>query len=318
MDRLEAMMILLAAIDTGSLSAASRKLRIPLATVSRRMSELEAHLNVRLLVRGTRKLTLTEAGRGYVASCRRVLEDIAEVERTTSGEYHAPQGELVISIPPVLGRIHVMPVIVEFQRAFPQIRMRVQLTDRLVNLLEERVDLVLRIGEQPSSSLVSTRVGLLRQVVCASPAYLKTHSVPAEPDDLRSHDCVAYEGYAMGSNWTFLSRGRSVKVEVPSRLIVNSVEAAVVAAVEAAGIARVASYQVEELIKSGTLVRLLEVFEPQPAPVHLMYAGQGQIPLKLRAFIDFAAPRLRERLGLAIAANPQTPKIRGRRPTASR
>lgn len=126
-----------------------------------------------LLVRGTRKLTLTEAGRGYVASCRRVLEEIAEIERTTSGEYHAPQGELVISVPPVLGRIHVMPVIVEFLNAFPQIRMRVQLTDRLVNLLDERVDLVLRLGEQPSSSLITTRVGLHQQVLCASPAYLK-------------------------------------------------------------------------------------------------------------------------------------------------
>ncbi|QOT79368.1 LysR family transcriptional regulator [Cupriavidus basilensis] len=307
MDRLEAMVILLAAIDTGRLSAASRKLRIPLATVSRRVSELEAHLNVRLLVRGTRKLTLTEAGRAYVTSCRRVLEEIAEIERTASGEYHAPQGELVISVPPVLGRIHVMPVIVDFLRAFPQVRMRVQLTDRLVNLLDERVDLVLRIGEQPSSSLIGTRIGLLREVVCASPAYLKQRGAPEKPEDLLSHDCVTYEGYAVGSNWEFLSKGRPLKIEVPSRLVVNSVEAAVVAAAQAAGIARVASYQIEELVKSGSLKMLLEAFEPLPAPVNLIYAGQGQIPLKLRAFIDFAVPRLRERLGLARAAGPRTP-----------
>ncbi|WP_458764974.1 LysR family transcriptional regulator [Cupriavidus basilensis] len=307
MDRLEAMVILLAAIDTGSLSAASRKLRIPLATVSRRVSELEAHLNVQLLVRGTRKLTPTEAGRAYVTSCRRVLEEIAEIERTASGEYHAPQGELVISVPPVLGRIHVMPVIVDFLRAFPQVRMRVQLTDRLVNLLDERVDLVLRIGEQPSSSLIGTRIGLLREVVCASPAYLKQRGAPEKPEDLLSHDCVTYEGYAVGSNWEFLSKGRPLKIEVPSRLVVNSVEAAVVAAAEAAGIARVASYQIEELVKSGSLKMLLEAFEPLPAPVNLIYAGQGQIPLKLRAFIDFAVPRLRERLGLARAAGPRTP-----------
>lgn len=313
MDRLEAMVILLAAIDTGSLSAASRKLRFPLATVSRRVSELEAHLNVRLLVRGTRKLTLTEAGRGYVASCRRVLEEIAEIERTASGEYHAPQGELVISVPPVMGRIHVMPVIVEFLRAFPQIRMRVQLTDRLVNLLEERVDLVLRIGEQPSSSLIGTRIGLLREVVCASPAYLKQRGAPGRPEDLLSHDCVTYEGYAVGSNWEFLSKDRPLRIEVPSRLVVNSVEAAVVAAVEAAGIARVASYQIEELVRSGSLEMLLEAFEPLPVPVNLIYAGQGQIPLKLRAFIDFAVPRLRERLGLARAAGPRTPQPRRRR-----
>lgn len=246
-----------------------------------------------------------------------MLEDIAEIERTTSGEYHAPQGELVISVPPVMGRIHVMPVIVEFQRAFAQISVRVQMTDRLVNLLDERVDLVLRIGEQPSSSLVSTRVGLLRQVVCASPAYLKTHGVPAKPEDLLSHDCVAYEGYAMGNNWTFQSRRRPMKVEVPSRLVVDSVEAAVVAAVEAAVIALLTSYQIEDLLKAGRLVRLLEAFEPQPVPVHLMYAGQGQIPLKLRAFIDFAVPRLRQRLGLASAAVPRTPGPRRGREAAS-
>ncbi|WP_281662936.1 LysR family transcriptional regulator [Paraburkholderia fungorum] len=299
MDRLEAMGILLAAIDTGSLSAASRKLRIPLATVSRRVSELEAHLNVRLVVRGTRKLTLTEAGRGYVASCRRVLEELAEIERTTSGEYHAPQGELVISVPPVLGRIHVLPVIVEFLAAFPQIRMRVQLTDRLVNLLDERVDLVLRLGEQPSSSLITTRVGLHRQVLCASPAYLNAHGIPQKPEDLVSHDCVTYEEYAMGSNWEFQSKGRTLKIEVPSRLVVSSVEAAVVAAEEAAGIARVMSYQTDGAVKSGSLVMLLEAFEPLPTPINLMYMAQRQIPLKLRAFIDFAVPRLRERLGPA-------------------
>jgi DNA-binding transcriptional LysR family regulator len=317
MDRFEAMGILLAAIDTGSLSAASRKLRIPLATVSRRVSELEAHLNVQLVVRGTRALTLTEAGRGYVASCRRVLEEVAEIERTTSGEYQAPQGELVISVPPVMGRIHVMPVIVEFLAAFPQIRMRVQLTDRLVNLLDERVDLVLRLGEQPSSSLISTRVGLHRQVLCASPAYLKKHGTPRKPEDLLSHDCVSFEGYAVGSNWEFHSRGRTLKIEVPSRLVVSSVEAAVVAAAEGAGIARVVSYQIEEPVQSGRLVKLLEAFEPHPAPVNLMYAAQRQIPLKLRALIDFLVPKLRERLGHANAAGPRPPRPARRRPTSS-
>ncbi|MCX4151530.1 MULTISPECIES: LysR family transcriptional regulator [Paraburkholderia] len=297
MDRLEAMTILLAAIDTGSLSAASRKLRIPLATVSRRVSELEEHLNIRLLVRGTRKLTLTEAGRGYVASCRRILEDIAEVERTASGEYHAPQGELIISMPPVMGRIHVLPVIVEFLRAFPQIRMGVQLTDRFVNLLEDRVDLTIRIGALPSSSLISTRIGLVREMLCASPAYLKKRGVPKKPEDLVSHDCVAYEGYGIGSDWEFRSKGTLQTIQVPSRLVVNSVEAALVAAIDGAGIARVASYQIGNLVKSRTLVKLLEAYEPLPAPVSLMYASQGQIPLKLRAFLDFAIPRLRKRLG---------------------
>ncbi|MFM0340410.1 LysR family transcriptional regulator [Paraburkholderia fungorum] len=315
MDRLEAMGILLAAIDHGSLSAASRRLGIPLATISRRISELEAHLTVQLVVRGTRRLTLTKAGHGYVVSCRRVMEEIAEIERTTSGEYHAPQGELVVSVPPIMGRIHIMPVIVEFLRAFPQIRMRVQLTDRLVNLLEERIDLVMRIGEQPSSSLIGTRVGVHREVLCASPDYLKRRGKPRKPEDLLAHDCVTYEAYAGGSSWEFMTNGESRKIEVPSRIVVSTVEGALVAAVEAAGIARVVSYQIDEHVKSGRLVTLLEAFEPDPKPVTLMYAAQGQIPLKLRAFIDFVAPRLRERLGLPRTEGSRT-QLRRRRTTS--
>jgi DNA-binding transcriptional LysR family regulator len=145
MDRLEAMTILTAAADTGSLSAASRHLRIPLATVSRRVSELEAHLNIRLLHRGNRELVLTDAGRSYVASCRRILEEIAEVERAASGEYLAPQGQLIITAPPVLGRTHLLPIVVEFLRAFRDVRVRLLLTDRYVNLVEEHVDLAVRI-----------------------------------------------------------------------------------------------------------------------------------------------------------------------------
>lgn len=248
-------------------------------------------------MRGNRKLALTEAGRGYVAACRRILEDIAEVERAASGEYHAPQGELAISVPPVMGRIHVLPVVAEFQRTYPQIRMQVQLTDRFVNLLEERFDLAIRIGELPSSSLVGTRIGLLREVVCASAAYLRKRGVPKRPEDLLSHDCVAYEGHALGSHWLFQGKGTSGSVQVPSRLVVNSVEAAIVAAEEGAGIARVTSYQLEEPGRSRKLVRLLEAFEPKPIPVSLIYVSQGQTPLKLRAFLDFAIPRLRARLG---------------------
>jgi len=184
MDRLEAMTILTAAADTGSLSAASRHLRIPLATVSRRVSELEAHLNVRLLHRSNRKLVLTDAGRSYVASCRRILEEIAEAERGASGEYLAPQGQLIVTTPSVFGRTHLLPIVVGFLRAFSDIRMRLLLTDRYVNLIEEHVDLAVRIGELADSSTIVTRVGLIRLVLCASPAYLKKRGTPKQPADL--------------------------------------------------------------------------------------------------------------------------------------
>jgi DNA-binding transcriptional LysR family regulator len=297
MERLKAMTILLAAVDAGSLSAASRQLRIPLATISRRVSELEHHLKIRLLVRGNRKLMLTDAGRAYVDSCRRIMEDIAEAERTAAGEYHAPQGELVISVPAVMGRTHVVPVVVEFLRTYPDIRVRVQLTDRNVNLLEEHVDLALRVGELPDSSMIATRVGLLRQVLCASPDYLEIRGVPKKPADLASHDCVAYEGFWTGNYWAFGTDAIPQAILVASRLVMNSSEAAIVAAKAGAGIARALSYQIDDLVKERSLVTLLEAYEPAPMPVALIYPSQRQVPLKLRAFLDFAIPRLRERLG---------------------
>jgi len=297
MDRLEAMTILLAAVDAGSFSAASRHLRIPLPTVSRRVAELEEHLRVRLLLRGNRKLTLTDAGRDYLVSCRRIMEDLAEAERTATGEYRTPRGELCISAPPIMGRIHAVPVVVEFLRAYPDIRMRVELNDRMVNLLDEHVDLALRVGELPDSSMIAARVGLSRTMICASPAYLKIRGIPKKPGDLGSHECIAYEGYYSTLNsWEFRTKGASQTILVPSRLVVNSTDAAIAAAAAAAGIARVFSFQILDLVKAGSLVKLLEAHEPPPLPVNLIYPGQRQVPLKLRAFLDFSIPRFRDRL----------------------
>src|SRR6516225_6004096 len=294
MDRLDAMTILVAAADTGSLSAASRHLRIPLATASRRVSELEEHLNVRLLHRGHRKVVLTDAGRSYVASCRRIIEEIAEIERTASGEYRAPQGELVVSAPAVMGRSYVLPIVAEFLRAFPGVQMRLELTDRYVNLAEEHVDLAVRIGELPDSSMIVTRLGLIRRVVCASPAYLKARGVPKEPADLASHDCVTFDP---ATPWEFRRNGATQTIDVPSRLAVNLGEAAAAAAVAGAGISRVLSYLIEDLLKSRSLVTLLDAYEPSSMPVSIIYPGRRPVPLKLRAFLDFAVPRLRKRFG---------------------
>ncbi|HXS05572.1 MAG TPA: LysR family transcriptional regulator [Rhizomicrobium sp.] len=297
MDRLEAMTILLAAVDQGSLSAASRHLGIPLATVSRRVSELEEHLKVRLLLRGHRRIELTDAGRGYVAACRRIAEDIADADRAAAGEYRAPQGELVISEPFIMGRSFVTPVVVEFLEAYPDIRVDVQLTDRVVNLVQEHVDLALRVGELPDSSLTATRVGLIRQMVCASPAYLKRRGTPKKPADLAKHDCIANRFFAFGEDWPFHIDGKLKPMPVPARLSVNSSDAALVASVAGAGIAQILSCHIADLLKSRALVGLLEAYEPPPIPVSLIYPSQRQEPLKLRAFLDFAVPRLRKSLG---------------------
>src|ERR1700676_3464640 len=177
MDRLESMSILVAAVDAGSLSAAARRLGTPLATVSRKVSELEAHLKTRLLTRSSRKLALTDAGRSYSEACKRILEDVGEAERAASGEYSAPKGDLIITAPIVFGRLHVLPIAMEFLKAYPDIDIRIVLADRLVNLLEDHIDLAVRIGELPDSSLVATRVGAIRRVACASPAYLAVHGI---------------------------------------------------------------------------------------------------------------------------------------------
>ena len=295
MDRFEAMTLLVASVDAGSLSAAARRLGVPLATMSRKVSELESRLRTRLLVRSTRRLALTDAGRSYVEACRRILDEVAEAERAAAGEYRAPRGDLAISAPVVFGRLHVLPIVVEFLKAHAQIDARLALADRVVNLLEERLDVALRIGELPDSSLVAIRVGAIRQVVCASPAYFAARGAPQRPGDLARHDCITFEGIASPAAWTFAAR-KPIVATLRSRLAVNSAEAAIDAAIAGLGVTRVLSYQVAAALREGTLVPALEGYESAPSPVSLVHAGGRLLPLKLRAFLDFAAPRLRERL----------------------
>jgi DNA-binding transcriptional LysR family regulator len=293
MDRLASMSILVTAVEEGSLSAAARRLRTPLATVSRKVSELEAHLKTRLLHRSSRQLALTDAGRTYVEACRRILEDVGEAERAASGEYGAPKGELIITAPIVFGRLHVLPVVTDFLKAFADIDIRLVLADRVLNLVEDHIDLAVRIGALPDSSLVATRVGSIRQVVCGSPAYFADRGTPQSPTELRSHDCITFEGLVSTHAWTF-STGRSqADVAIRSRLTVNTAEAAIDAATAGVGIARVLSYQCANAVAEGALTVVLTSFEPAPWPVSLVYAGQRYLPLKLRAFLDFATPRLK-------------------------
>jgi DNA-binding transcriptional LysR family regulator len=297
MDRLESMSTLLTAVEAGSLSAAARQLAIPLSTVSRRISELEAHLKARLLNRSSRKLTLTDAGRSYVEACKRILEDVGEAERAASGEYSAAKGELNITAPMVFGRLHVLPVAMEFLKVYSAVDIRCVLNDRVVNLLEDHIDLALRIGELPdSSSLITTRIGSVRRVVCGSPSYFARRGVPENVDELAMHDCITFEGFPFPDFWVFPTSKSYFSAAVHSRLVVNTAEAAIDAAIAGLGVTRVLSYQVTAAVKAGRLNIVLEEVEPLPSPVSLVYSGQRRLPLKLRAFLDFAAPRLKARL----------------------
>ena len=294
-NRLEAMAILVAVVDAGSLSGAARRLGMPLATVSRKVGELESHLHTRLLHRTTRQLSLTEAGSSYVAFCRRVLEEIDEAERAATGEYASPKGELVVTAPVVFGRLHVVPAVAEFLAHYPEIDVSLMLTDRVVHLMDENTDVAVRVGALPDSALVAAGVGTVRRVVCASPGYLSAHGVPSTPRDLASHECITFEVLASTRAWVFATDGAEISVPVRSRLAVNTAEAAIAAALLGVGVIRVLSYQVADALRDGTLRVVLEDYEAAPLPISLVHKGQAPLPLKVRAFLDFVAPRLRER-----------------------
>ena len=296
MDRFEAMRTLVAAVDGGSLSAASRALGVPLPTVSRRVSDLEAHLRAQLVVRTSRKLLLTDAGRAFVATCRRVLDELDEAERAATGEYRVPRGELLITAPVMFGRLHVEPVVLDFLRTYPEINVRLVLADYFIDLAENQIDLALRIGELPDSSLIAAPLGSVHWVTCASPAYLERRGTPATPHDLTRHDCIAFEGLYASNHWTFGGGKAPTTVSFAPRFAVNTALGAIDAAVADAGIARVLSYQVDQAITEGSLALILREFQPDPIPVHLVHAAAAMVPLKLRAFKDFAIQRLRDRL----------------------
>ena len=241
MDRLESMSTLVAAVEAGSLSGASRKLGMPLATVSRKVSELEAHLRTRLVNRTSRRLTLTDAGRSYVAACKRILDDIGEAERAAAGEYVAPKGDLVITAPIVFGRLHVLAGRDRVPQSLSGHRHPDRARRRRGQPAGRHVDLAIRIGELPDSSLVATRVGSIRRVVCGSPDYFAARGTPRRPGELATHDCITFHGLTSPDSWQFTAGKSTVSVAIHSRLIVNTAEAAIDAAIASVGVTRVLS-----------------------------------------------------------------------------
>jgi DNA-binding transcriptional LysR family regulator len=288
MDRLEAMSIIVAVAETGSFSAASRRLKKPVATVSRMVAELEARLKAQLFQRSSRQMTLTDAGRSYIEACKRIIE--------VSGEYRIPKGDLAITSPWGLGHMHLMPIAVEFMNAYPEIALRLVLTDRIVDTVEENIDISIRIGNLADSNLIATKVGSVRFVLCASPLYLAEHGHPSEPAELAAHDCISIDSVAPQRSWKFIKDGREIVASIRSRLTVSDSEAAIDAAIASAGITRVMSYKMEAARRAGQLVLMLEEFEQEPWPVHIVYAERKPVPLKLRAFLNWMTPRLKARL----------------------
>jgi DNA-binding transcriptional LysR family regulator len=296
MDKFESMQSFVAVAQAGGFSAASRLLGQPLATVSRKVGELEASLGVRLLERSTRQVVLTDAGRLYLDACRRVLDDLRDADASVSDEHAAPRGVLTITAPVGFGRLHVQPVVLEFLQAFPDIDVRLMLVDRVVGLIDEQVDVALRISHLPDSSLVARPLGSIRIVVVGSPAYLHEVGVPADPGALATHRCILWASLGAQKAWPFRVDGQEVLVPVRVRLTTTLPESAIEAAQAGLGLTQVTSYQAESALRSGALVPVLTAFESAPTPVSLVHPSNRRVPRKLRAFLDFAAPRLAARL----------------------
>lgn len=295
MDQLNAMRVFVAVADAGGLSAAGQRLGMPLTTVSRQLKALEEALDTRLVTRTTRRLALTEPGRAYLETCRRVLSDLDAAERRLTGEQAEPQGMLALTAPVVFGRRHVLPVVTAYLEAYPRMSVRMFLMDRVVDLVEEGLDLGIRIGHLPDSSLRATQLGTVRYVTCASPSYLAEAGVPATPKDLAGHRCISFNNFSLADRWTFAGR-KPVSVTVDPRLIVNTADAAIDAAKAGLGVVRVLSYQADSSLKDDSLRLILEDFEPEAMPVSLVHREDRLPQAKVQSFVGLAVPRLRKRL----------------------
>jgi len=297
MDQLYAMRTFVAALDAGSLSAAGRQLGRSPAAVSRALDFLEGHVGVQLLHRTTRSLRLSEAGERYAAACRRLLSDLEEADLAAAGEGAAPRGLLTLTGPLVSGARVLRPVLDGFLDAYPAVQAKLLLLDRQVNLVDEGVDVGLRIAHLPDSSLIALKVGEVRRVICAAPAYLKVRAPILRLEDLPGQACICMTAFGQ-EVWGFQAAdGSQRQIRMQPRLIVNTVEAAVDSAIEGRGLARVFTYQVADEIADGRLVPVLPEADASAWPVHLITPeGRLAVP-KVRAFVDFALPRLKAEFG---------------------
>jgi DNA-binding transcriptional LysR family regulator len=296
MDRIDAMKVFVAALDEGSLAGAGRKLGRSPAAVSRAMAFLEDHVGVPLLHRTTRSSKLSDVGERYAAACRRVLTELTEADTLAAGEKSSPRGFLSLTAPVLSGEEVLRPILDGFLDAYPTVSARLHLVDRRVNLIDEGIDAALRVGPLPDSSMIAIRVGEVRRVIVAAPSYLAEHRRIDEPGDLTTQQIIAMTHFGLDS-WSFPpAEGSTIPrtVQFTPRFIVDSVRAAVASAIDGHGVARLFSYQIAEHVRDVRLKIVLRRDEPSPSPVHVvMPSGRLSVP-KVRAFVDFAVPRLRK------------------------
>ena len=288
MDRLTAMQAFVAVADARGFAPASRKLSLSPSAVTRLVAGLEEHLGIRLLQRTTRSVTVTDAGMRYLERARRIVAEIEEADATALAERSAPTGRLVVSAPVLFGRIHVSPLMCRYLNAYPAVTGELLLSDRTVSLVEDGVDLAVRIGHLADSSLIARRVGQTRRVLVASPAYLEAHGEPATPRDLASHRTIQFTPLSSPSEWGFNDDGRELRVATTSHYVTNSADAALWHAGHDGGLTLALSYQVADAVREGGLRIVLERFEPPALPIHLVYPTARLLSAKVRAFVELA------------------------------
>lgn len=296
MDRLHELEVFVAVADSGSFARAGVRLRLSPPAVTRAVSALEDRLGARVFNRTTRSLAITDVGQRFLANARRILTDLDTAEKEAIGETASAQGQLTITAPVTFGRSALTPVVCAFLNAHPRVSVSVLLLDRITNLVEEGIDLAIRIGPLPDSSLVAKKVGTVRRILVASPGYLARCGKPRSPDDLRRHSMIAFTGLMPNREWRYADGKRGNSVSFAPRFEINDAVASIAAAEMGDGITIALSYMVADQIRAGRLVSVLDGFAPPHVPVHLIHPQSRLISPKLRAFVDFAAPRLREAL----------------------
>lgn len=293
MDRFHEMAVFVAVAEEASFAAAGRRLRMSPPAVTRAVAFLEERLGVRLLTRSTRQVRTTDAGARYLEDARRILLEADEADEAVVGINATPRGHLAVTAPALFGKLYVMPIITAYQRAFRETTVSALFVDRVVNLLDEGLDIGIRIGQLPDSSLRAIRVGQVRRLICASAGYLKKHGVPKTPADLAGHQIIAATAVSAGSEWTFTNGKQKIGVKISPRILVNTNDGAIEAARDGFGLTRLLSYQVANELGAGKLKTVLSEYEEAPLPVHVVHREGRHGSAKVRSFVDLAVEKLR-------------------------
>ena len=292
MDRFHEMQVFLAVAEEEGFAAAARRLNTSPPSVTRAIAAMEQRIGTQLLARTTRSLHLTEAGQRYLDDCRRILAELDAAEEAAAGSYSIPRGQLTVTAPVLFGELYVAPVLGDYLDRFPLVSINALLVDRVVNMTDEGVDVAVRIGHLQQSGQQAIKVGEVRRVVCASPAYLDQHGRPQRPEQLREAKLVTSSSSQLVSEWTFVDAGQPLKVPIEPRLVVTANNAAINLARLGWGMTRVLSYQVAAAVAAGELELVLEDFEPAPLPIHVVFQQNGRVPAKVNTFVDFLSQRL--------------------------